>query len=83
MSFLKDQLKYDSMMPEDDPVAHSYTGDVAVNGATFTFLDGEIITVTEDDETISFYDWSGACSILDKADRIALSCWIKEQEDAI
>jgi hypothetical protein len=80
MSFLKDQLKYDSMMPEDDPVAHSYTGEVAVNGVIFTFIDGEIITVNEGDYTISFYDWTGACSILDKADRIAMSRWIKEQE---
>jgi hypothetical protein len=78
MSFLTEQLKYDSMLPADDPVAHSYTGEVDVDGYTFVLEDGEFISVIEDDISTPFCQWAGADRLVEQADYEAQQLWLAE-----
>jgi len=84
MSFLdhfkKAQAAYDSMMPPDDPVAHRYTGLAGTGSACFEFVDGEVVSVTEGNETVSFYDWDGEQWQLEAADRHAEELWQRGEE---
>lgn len=79
---LKEQLKYDSMLPADQPPPHRFSGEVIGKGYVFTLVDGDFTSVYDGEDTTPFWNWNGPNAAVEAADKEAEKLYIEEIKNA-